>query len=134
MEKDKEKDSSFKRLPVKYVRDHIKSKYKEKDLCFICGSNISIELHHLYSVSDLWHTWLQKNKLTITNEEDVLTLRVKFEEDNIELLHNDNLYSLCKPHHLKLHQVFGKSYSSYVGEKKVKPWLELQRKKFNGDL
>lgn len=131
MKKDKVED--FKRLPVKYVRDGIKSKYKEKEPCFICGSLENIELHHLYSVSDLWHTWLSDNNLTVNNGEEVIALRTQFELDNQEKLSNDNLYSLCKPHHQRLHQIFGKSYSTYIGEKKVKPWLFLQKDKFNGD-
>lgn len=131
MKKDKLED--FKRLPVKYVRDGIKSKYKVKEACYICGSLENIELHHLYSVSDLWNTWLTKNKLTVSNGDEVIALRSKFEEDNKDMLSNDNLFSLCKPHHQRLHQVFGKSYSTYVGETKVLPWLTLQKNKFNGD-
>lgn len=121
--------SSFTRLPVKWLRDGIKSKYKEREPCFICGSEDTIELHHIYSVSELWNVWIKKNKLTISCDADVLTNRAQFEIDNAEHLDNANLYSLCKPHHQRLHQIYGKSYSNYMGNK-VREWIHKQRDKY----
>jgi hypothetical protein len=120
------------RLPVKWIRDGIKSKYKEKEPCYICGSTVDIELHHIYSVSELWNNWILKNKIKIISDADVLECRKQFEEDNSSLLCNDNLYSLCKAHHTKLHQIYGKSYSNYMGDK-VRTWLERQRIQHFGD-
>lgn len=125
-------DKKFYRLPVKHVRDGMKSKYKEREPCFICGSTENIELHHIYSVSELWHTWVRANKLNITCDADVLNHRKQFEDDNADKLNNDNLYSLCKPHHQRLHQIYGKSYSNYLGNK-VREWLHKQRDKHGGN-
>lgn len=118
-------EKKLKRDPVKYIRDKMKRKYKSKEPCFICGSETDVELHHLYSVAELWNNWVRKNKITITCDEDVLALRETFEQEHEEQLSNDNLYSLCKTHHLKLHSIYGQSYSNFMA-KRVKAWLERQ--------
>lgn len=125
----KESDKKLTRLPVKWIRDGIKKNYKDREPCFICGSEETIELHHIYSVSELWNNWLRENRLSITCDEDVLKYRASFEQDNLDKLSNDNLYSLCKLHHLKLHQIYGKSYSNYMGDK-VRDWIHKQRDKY----
>lgn len=119
------------RLPVKWIRDGIKSSYKKKEPCYICGTTDQIELHHLYSVSELWNNWLRKNKIDIASDQDVLDNRKQFELDNDEFLNNDNLYSLCSKHHKELHRLYGKSYSNYMGPK-VLNWMKLQKAK-HGD-
>ena len=129
----KDTEKKLTRLPVKWVRDSIKSKYKEKEPCYICGSEENIELHHLYSVSELWNNWLKKNHITINTDEDVLANRNTFEQDNLDFLSNDNLFSLCKPHHLKLHSVYGKSYTNYMGGK-VRNWIEKQKIKYGEQM
>ena len=48
------------RLPVKWGRDGMKNKYKDKEPCAICGTTENIELHHIYSVSELWHSWVKR--------------------------------------------------------------------------
>ena len=125
----KESDKKLTRLPVKWVRDGIKKNYKDREPCFICGADENIELHHIYSVSELWNNWLRENKITISCDEDVLSNRAIFEQDNLDKLSNDNLYSLCKTHHLRLHQIYGKSYSNYMGDK-VRDWIHKQRDKY----
>lgn len=119
------------RLPVKWIRDGIKSSYKEKGPCYICGATENIELHHIYSISELWNNWLIQNKITIVSDQDVLDNRSKFEEDNWEYLNNSNLYSLCKKHHTTLHRIYGKSYSNYMAPKIIN-WMNLQKQK-HGD-
>lgn len=123
--------SDLKRLPVKYVRDFIKKDYVYGTECFICGSQSSLELHHLYSISELWNEWLDKYKidsdrLTI---ERVTSLRVAFYEEHKHLLGPANLYTLCKTHHVRLHSIYGARYSNWRSEK-VKSWLESQKDKF----
>ena len=125
----KESDKKLTRLPVKWVRDGIKKNYKDREPCFICGVEEDIELHHIYSVSELWNNWLRENRITIACDEDVLVNRTQFEQDNADKLSNDNLYSLCKAHHLKLHQIYGKSYSNYMGDR-VRDWIYKQRDKY----
>lgn len=121
-----------KRPQVKWVRDGMKSNYKEREPCFICGSTQNIELHHIYSVSELWNTWLREKRIEITCDDDVISNRKQFEADNEQFLNNDNLYSLCKQHHLRLHQIYGKSYSNYMGER-VRTWIYKQREKYGGN-
>lgn len=123
--------SDLKRLPVKYVRDFIKKDYVYGTECFICGEKQSLELHHLYSISELWNEWLAKYKidsdrLTI---ERVMALREVFYEEHKHLLGPKNLYTLCKTHHLRLHSIYGARYSNWRSEK-VKSWLESQKDKF----
>lgn len=117
---------------VKILRDGLKSRYKSKEPCFICGSTTLIELHHLYSVAELWSNWCKEKGIINPTAQETLEVRKQFEADNIDKLNNDNLYSLCQPHHRKLHHLYGKSYSNYSAEK-VKRWLFLQRDK-NGEI
>jgi len=123
----------LKREPVKHVRDGMKSRYKRREPCYICGSEENIELHHLYCVSELWNAWTQKNRIRVTTDEEARTYRTTFEAEYQEKLSNDNLYSLCKAHHSRLHQIFGKSYSNYVALK-VGEWLERQKAQYGEKL
>jgi hypothetical protein len=116
----------MKREPVKWLRDKMKSSYKQKEPCYICGQTELIELHHLYSVSELWNTWISKNAITIESDEHVVLHREQFFEDNKDKLTNDVLYSLCKKHHLRLHYLFGQTYSNFTAER-VRSWLEKQK-------
>jgi hypothetical protein len=122
----------FNREHVKIVRDGMKSRYKSREPCYICGSSENIELHHIYSVAELWNTWVKVNKIVIENNAEVVSLRRIFEAENSEKLSNDNLFSLCKNHHARLHQLYGKSYSNYMGDK-VRLWIEKQRIKHGED-
>ena len=126
--------SKLKRLPVKYIRDYIKKNYKVRDCCFICRSTQQLELHHLYSVSELFERWCVTNKIREINcVEEIQNLRVQFALDCADELSQENLYTLCKPHHQKLHSLFGKSYSNYVALK-VKNWLKKQQIKHGEEL
>lgn len=124
--------SNLKRLPVKFVRDYIKKDYKLKDCCFICGSIEELELHHLYSVSELFNNWCTKNKIMhIKDDEHIKQLRVQFAEDCAEDLSHNNLYTLCKLHHVRLHTIYGQSYANHLAPK-IKSWIYLQKEK-NGN-
>lgn len=121
--------TELKRYHVKYIRDYMKSSYKAKDCCYICGSTESLELHHLYCVSELFNEWCDKNKISnIDTVDEILRLRVIFVEEFKEELHNDNLFTLCQLHHKQLHSLYGRSYSPVLTNK-VKNWIEVQRKK-----
>lgn len=123
----------LKREPVKHVRDGMKSRYKSREPCYICGSEELIELHHLYCVSELWNAWALKNRIKISSDDDVRAYRIQFEAEHQDKLNNDNLYSLCKAHHSRLHQIFGKSYSNYTALK-VGEWLERQKAQYGEKL
>ena len=55
--------SDLKRFPIKYIRDYIKKDYKTREDCYICSSKTKLELHHLYSVSELFSKWCDKNSI-----------------------------------------------------------------------
>lgn len=113
------------------IRDYIKKDYKVRECCYICGSADNIELHHLFGVSELFNTWVDKNNIRIDNTvEQVKELRIVFAKDNAEALSNDNLYSLCKKHHVILHSIYGQRYSNNMAIK-VKNWIDVQKSKNN---
>ena len=64
--------NTLKRFPVKYIRDYIKKDYKIRDMCYICGSTEKLELHHLYSVSQLFEKWCTVNKIRDIQDVDVV--------------------------------------------------------------
>ena len=124
--------SVLKRFPIKYVRDFIKKDYKLKTRCYICGSAEKLELHHLYSLSQLWEQWCKEyNFKQVENVEIIKQLRVRFAKDYKEYLKSDNLYTLCKSHHLKLHTLYGQNYSNHLVPK-AKKWMNLQKEKIIG--
>jgi hypothetical protein len=121
--------SQLKRFPIKYIRDYIKKDYKLKDKCYICGSEEKLELHHLYSVSQLFKQWCSENKVTeIDTVEKITSLREIFAVDCRESLDHHNLYTLCKTHHQRLHNIYGQNYSNHLVPK-IKNWLEIQKDK-----
>jgi hypothetical protein len=84
--------AELKREAIKMVRDYIKKDYKSRDYCFICGSTETLDLHHLYSLSELFNTWLDKNKIRLDNTvEQITALRVQFAKENEAALSADNL-------------------------------------------
>jgi 5-methylcytosine-specific restriction endonuclease McrA len=124
---------NLRREPMKYVRDFIKKDYKARDCCYICGSIEHLDLHHLYSLSELFNQWCAKNSIPdITNEEQIMLLRVQFAKDCADRLSNDNLYTLCKHHHIQLHSLYGQRYANHMAPK-VKNWIEIQRNKFSSN-
>ena len=122
----------LKRFPIKYIRDFIKKDYKLRDKCFICGSSEKLELHHLYSISELFRQWCTDNKIySIDTVEEITDYRVKFSEDCTEELSHDNLFTLCSKHHKRLHTIYGQTYSNHLTPK-IKKWLDFQRLKNGG--
>lgn len=121
--------TELKRLPLKYIRDYIKKDYKLRDNCYICGTADNLELHHLYSVSELFNTWCTKQGIRdISTEEQILEYRVAFANDCCEPLSHVNLFTLCGKHHKQLHNIYGQRYSNNMAPK-IKNWLELQKAK-----
>jgi 5-methylcytosine-specific restriction endonuclease McrA len=124
--------AELKRELVKYVRDFIKKDYKLRDCCYICGSTTKLELHHLYSVSELFNKWCVANNIkSITTEEQILSLRARFAEDCADSLNNSNLFTLCSDHHKRLHNLYGQTYPNFMAAK-IKTWLDIQKDK-HGD-
>ena len=121
--------SELKRFPIKYIRDYIKKDYKLRDECYICGSKEKLELHHIFSVSQLFNEWCTQHKITeIDSVEKITSLREKFAIDCKESLDHHNLYTLCKSHHQRLHTIYGQRYSNHLAPK-IKNWLDIQKDK-----
>lgn len=124
--------SDLKRELVKYIRDYIKKDYKLRDCCYVCGATTDLELHHLYSVSELFNQWCVKHKIReISTADEIKALRVTFSSDCATELSNDNLFTLCGFHHKRLHNLYGQTYSNHIVPK-IKNWIELQKSK-NGN-
>ena len=119
--------SKLKRLPVKYIRDKAKSAYKKGDHCYICGTTEKLELHHFAGLTDLWERWTRKNKINIDSVEDILEHREGFIADHHEELYED-VVTLCKEHHAKLHSIFGKAPQIYTAKTQAR-WADKQRSK-----
>jgi 5-methylcytosine-specific restriction endonuclease McrA len=121
--------SDLKRELVKYIRDYIKKDYKLRDCCYVCSITSNLELHHLYSVSELFSLWCTKNGIRdISTETEIKTHRVQFAIDYAEQLSHDNLFTLCGKHHKQLHNLYGQTYSNNMVPK-IKNWIELQKVK-----
>ena len=121
--------TQLKRIPVKWVRDFIKKDYKARDFCFVCGATGNLELHHIYSLSELFNEWCDSKGITeIKTQAEILTYRVEFAEDYADKLSNDNLYTLCSIHHKQLHNIYGQRYSNSLVPK-IKNWLNIQKEK-----
>lgn len=121
--------TKLKRLPIKYIRDFIKKDYKTRDYCYICGSTEYLELHHIYSVSELFNAWLAEQSIhTIDTEEQIFEYRVRFSKDCYEKLSSDNLYTLCSTHHKRLHNIYGQRYGNHLAPKIIN-WLKIQKEK-----
>lgn len=124
--------TSLKRFPIKYIRDFIKKDYKIRDECYVCGGKESLELHHLYGLSELFNTWCTTNKITKVDTVEIISqVREDFANDEKDKLSNKNLYTLCKIHHVRLHTVYGQRYANYLAPK-IKNWLDIQKEK-NGN-
>ena len=122
--------NTLKRFPIKYIRDFIKKDYKLKDECYICGESNKLELHHLFSVSELFSKWCVSKKINNIESVDLIKeLRVDFAKDEADKLSNVNLYTLCKTHHLRLHTIYGQTYANHLVPK-IKNWIHVQREKY----
>lgn len=124
--------SGLNKNAVKIVREYIKKDYKARDCCYICGATSNLELHHLYSLSETWNKWLEKQNIRhLQSDEHVKELRVVFAQECEEQLSNKHLITLCGTHHKRLHNIYGQRYANYLVPK-VKNWIEIQREKQNG--
>jgi len=83
----------------------------------------------MYSISQLFEVWCSANGIGEVDSVDAIKdIRVKFYKDEFSKLSNENLYTLCKVHHERLHNIYGQRYTNNMAPKIIK-WLELQREK-----
>ena len=116
-----------KRLPVKWIRDLNKRKYKKGTECAVCGTNEELEFHHYYSITLLFEKWLKVNKLKVVTDDDVLAIRDQFSAEHTSEIFDDTV-TLCKTHHARLHQVYGITPPLSTAEKQ-KRWISIQAEK-----
>lgn len=117
-----------KRVPVKWVRDAAKNAYEKKDRCAICDTTIDLELHHTHSITILLNDWARRNNYDISTDAGILAVRDIFIEEHLKEIYDD-VFTLCNPHHVKLHGVYGKAPSNLSAPKQV-IWIATQREKF----
>ncbi len=119
----------MKRLAIKHVRDKAKAKYPKGTECRICGTTEQLEFHHYYTMTPLFEKWCKNKKYPITTDEEVIAIRDEFIAEESDKVYNQTV-TLCKPHHLKLHSIYGKEPSLGTAEKQAR-WVALQRDKHN---
>lgn len=117
-----------KRIPVKWVRDAAKSAYEKKDHCAICDTKVDLELHHTHSITILLNDWARRNNHDISTDEGILAVRDIFIQEHLKEIYDD-VFTLCNPHHVKLHGIYGKAPSNASAPKQV-VWIATQREKF----
>ncbi len=120
--------SRLKRDPVKYIRDKAKSKYAKDTECRICGAATKLDFHHYNTVAILVHKWFKDKGY---DPELVLAYREEFIEEHQTELY-DEAVTLCHPHHLELHRVYGKDPALITAPKQQR-WVEKQRIKHGMD-
>lgn len=112
----------MKREAVKYIRDAAKSAYEKASQCEITGDTENLELHHYFSVSQLYHNWIKKKGYSST---DVLSHRDEFIEEHKKELYEE-VVTLRKDWHFKLHQIYGTRPSLATGPKQ-KRWVQKKK-------
>lgn len=115
------------RDPIKHIRDKAKSKYKKGTSCEICGATEKLDFHHYYSMTPLFNAWCKKHGYKIETDDDVIEIRESFIADHWKEVYDETV-TLCHPHHLKLHSIYGKD-PALVTAMKQKNWVAIQREK-----
>lgn len=119
-----------KRIPVKWVRDRAKSAYEKQGCCYICGTSEDLELHHTHSITLLLERWVASKGYDVSTDEGILAVRDEFIDSHHEEIYEE-VYTLCNPHHVKLHSVYGKAPALNTA-KLQSQWIEKQKSKSSG--
>jgi len=114
-----------KRVAVKWIRDRAKSAYEKQPHCYICGTSVDLELHHLASINYLLETWAKRLGHDITTDAGVLAIRDQFIAEHHQQIYVD-VFTLCNRHHVELHGVYGKSPLPHTVALQQR-WLERKR-------
>lgn len=122
------KNTGNKRAAVKHIRDGIKSNYKKKDECEVCGTSRDLELHHYNTVSILFYSYCDENNIPYRTDEEVLAMRSAFYDAYWHELVEDTV-TLCADHHKQLHKLYGRE-----PELKTAPLQRNWVQKFHGRL
>ena len=124
------KNTSNARIPVKWVRDKAKAAYEKADTCYVCGTTQDLELHHFHSVTLLLNAWAVKKGYDISTDSGILAVRDEFIAEHHDELYNQ-VRTLCNPHHVRLHAVFGKAPPA-GSEPRQSRWCDRQQAKAQG--
>lgn len=122
------KNTGNNRIPVKWVRDRAKGAYEKQSSCYICGTNLDLELHHTHSITILLEMWAARNNYDISTDDGILAVRDQFIEEHKKQIYED-VYTLCNKHHVQLHSVYGKKPALITADKQTR-WIELQKAKY----
>jgi 5-methylcytosine-specific restriction endonuclease McrA len=123
-------NNKMKRFPIKYIRDKAKSAYKKNSECYVCETSEKLELHHVYSMSELFNKWCRETGIVIKELEDILQHREDFIAEHHKEIYED-VRTLCKTCHLRLHKLFGQNPALQTGPKQL-VWLDRLKDKFSG--
>lgn len=124
------KNTNNNRIPVKWVRDRAKSAYEKQGECYICGTNLDLELHHTHSITTLLENWAERNNYDISTDDGILAVRDEFIEDHHSEIY-EKVYTLCNTDHVALHRIFGKK-PPQGSEEKQERWINIQKNKRTG--
>lgn len=111
-------NTKLKREAVKYIRDKAKSAYVKDVHCYVCNVESPLDLHHVYSISELFSTWCLKSGIVVNSVEDILGVRERFISEHKKELYID-VRTLCKKHHKYLHSLFGQHPSLKTAQKQL---------------
>jgi len=118
-----------KRDSIKWVRDRAKAAYEKKSQCYICGATEPLDLHHYSSMTLMLERWAKQNGFKLDTDEDILAIRDEFiEAHRVEIY--DEVVTLCKTHHQKLHNIYGAKPPLATSKKQI-AWVEKQKQKLN---
>ena len=117
---------------VKFIRAKAKTNYHKckKEVCWVCGSNLNLELHHNKPLASIVKEYLKQHNLKNPSNDNYLREQI-IESCSREIYGTDNLITLCRQHHKALHNLFGRAYNIKVSEK-VKNYLRKQKERLNG--
>jgi len=127
-----QKESGLKRFPIKYIRDRAKSAYVKEEICYVCDVDQPLDLHHVYSISELFKRWCRERKVVIKTLDDILDHRDDFIAEHHKEIYED-VRTLCKTCHLRLHKLFGQHPPLPTAPKQL-IWLDKLKVKFSGRI
>lgn len=118
-----------KRDSIKWVRDRAKAAYEKQPCCYICNATEPLDLHHYSSMTLMLEKWARQKSYKLNTDEDILQIRDEFIEAHRTEIY-DEVVTLCKPHHQKLHQIYGAKPALATAKKQI-AWVEKQKQKLN---
>lgn len=114
---------------IKWCRDRAKAAYEKQPCCYICGAQEPLELHHYSSMTQMLDKWARERGYKLDTDEAVIAIRDEFIKDHYTQIY-DEVVTLCKPHHQKLHQIYGAKPPLATAKKQI-AWVEKQKQKLN---